>query len=80
MRKAFLERYAPGNGWDETTYSLVFDEKAAEFYVERSWYNWSPKGVKQGSEKITLAELKKSSESAYQKAIEIITASFPDHA
>lgn len=78
MRKVYLDMTSKGNGWDETYYFLVFDEEAAELYVERSWHNWSPNGIDEGSENITLAELKGRKESAYQKAVDIITASFPD--
>lgn len=77
MRKVHLHTTSSGNGWDETYYFLVFDEEAAELYIERSWHNWSPNGIDEGSKNITLAELKNRKGDIYQKAVDIITASFP---
>ncbi|MET0751859.1 MAG: hypothetical protein ABWZ66_00680 [Pyrinomonadaceae bacterium] len=77
MRKVYLDMTSSSNGWDDTYYYLVFDEEAAELYIERSWHNMSPKGIVQGSENITLAELKRKRRNIYQKVVDIITTSFP---
>ncbi len=77
MRKVYLEMTSDSSGWDDVYYYLVFDEEAAELFVERSWHNWSPKGINEGSENITLAELRRRNENVYQKAVALITALFP---
>jgi hypothetical protein len=77
MRKVYLDMISDSSSRDDDYYYLVFDEDAAEIFVEHSWHYWSPREINQGSENITLAELKSISTNIYQKAVDIITALFP---
>ena len=77
MRRVYLDMISNNRGTDDAYYYLVFNEETAELFVEYSWHNWSPRGIDEGSENITLAELKRRKPSVYQKAVNLITAQFP---
>lgn len=77
MRKVYLDLISNSRGTDDKYYFLIFDEEAGEIFVEYSWHNWSPKGIDQGSENISLAELKRRRPDVFQKAADLIITLFP---
>jgi hypothetical protein len=77
MQKVYIDMTSDSSGWNDTYYYLVFDEESGELYVERSWSNWSPNGTKEGSENISLTELKQRRDDVYQKAVKLIMTIFP---
>lgn len=78
MRKAYIDMLSDSSGRDDDYYYLMFDEETAEVFVEHSWHYYKyARPAKQGSSKMSLADLKQEHPDVYQKAVVIILAGFP---
>ena len=57
---------------DDDNYDLVIDESAKSAMIVHSFHHWRPNGTKEGTENLTLDELKRDYPAGYRKAIEIL--------
>ena len=69
MKNLIYEATNVGSYDDDDYYYLVTDENDGSTYIEHKWHHWRPSGVDQGTEKLTLAQLKRKSLQAYYAAI-----------
>jgi hypothetical protein len=65
------------SGTDDDYYFLIFDEDSANLFVEHSWHYLKSSHTEEGSEKITLSDLKTLEPGVYRRAVAVITAAFP---
>jgi hypothetical protein len=77
MRQVYLDLITNSRATDDDYYYLTFDEDTTELYVEHSWHYWKSSSPDQGTEKLSLEEVKKNLPDIYRKAVRVITAVFP---
>lgn len=57
---------------DDDYYELVFNDTETSAVILHTWHYFRPKGNKQGTEHLTLNELKKEYSEAHAKAVDIL--------